>query len=122
MPKRRAGSNPVPGTTVITPLVITPFHKASCTADRARGWSLRGRLFALFFGQKGQSRDRTGSGHFAWVSGHALSPSRPGEFRPEPLTEPDVNLSIHPARATPERLPPFGKQMSSCGEPSSQYH
>ena len=27
------------------------------------------------------------------------SPSRPGEFHPEPLTEPDLNLSIHPARA-----------------------
>jgi hypothetical protein len=26
--------------------------------------------------------------------------SRPGEFHPEPLTEPDLNLSIHPARAT----------------------
>src|SRR5262245_5663283 len=26
-------------------------------------------------------------------------PSRPGEFHPEPLTEPDLNLSIHPARA-----------------------
>ncbi len=26
-------------------------------------------------------------------------PSRPREFHPEPLTEPDVNLSIHPARA-----------------------
>ena len=39
-------------------------------------------------------------------------PSRPGEFRPEPLTEPDVTLSRHPARATVEgcRLPsrPFG--------------
>jgi adenylate cyclase len=29
-------------------------------------------------------------------------PSRPGEFHPEPLTDPDVNLSIHPARS---RLP-----------------
>ena len=41
-------------------------------------------------------------------------PSRPGEFHPEaesargiaelhpePLTDPDLNLSIHPARATP---------------------
>ena len=28
-------------------------------------------------------------------------PSRPGELHPEPLTDPDVNLSIHPARATP---------------------
>jgi hypothetical protein len=46
-------------------------------------------------------------------------PSRPGEFRPEPLTEPDVNLSIHPARATPERLPPCGKTMSSSGYPLS---
>jgi hypothetical protein len=26
-------------------------------------------------------------------------PSRPGEFHPEPLTDPDVNLSIHAARA-----------------------
>jgi hypothetical protein len=49
-------------------------------------------------------------------------PSRPGEFRPEPLTEPDVNLSIHPARATPERLPPCGKTMSSSGFPLTQSH
>ena len=34
-------------------------------------------------------------------------PSRPGEFRPEPLTEPDVNLSIHPARATPKKAAAF---------------
>jgi hypothetical protein len=27
-------------------------------------------------------------------------PSRPGESHPEPLTEPDLNLSTHPARAT----------------------
>src|SRR5215470_18642837 len=27
-------------------------------------------------------------------------PSRPGEFHPEPLTDPDVRLSPHPARAT----------------------
>jgi Resolvase, N terminal domain/Protein of unknown function (DUF2924) len=26
-------------------------------------------------------------------------PSRPREFHPEPLTDPDLNLSIHPARA-----------------------
>ena len=31
-------------------------------------------------------------------------PSRPEELRPEPLTEPDVNLSTHPARATPENV------------------
>jgi len=36
-------------------------------------------------------------------------PGRPGEFRPEPPTDPDVNLSIHPARATQRRLPPSVK-------------
>src|SRR5215470_18876628 len=35
-----------------------------------------------------------------------VMPSRPGEFHPEPLTDPDVNLSIHPARAIVRRLPP----------------
>src|SRR4029450_8878886 len=35
-----------------------------------------------------------------------LMPSRPGEFHPEPLTEPDLTLSRHPARATARRLPP----------------
>ena len=33
-------------------------------------------------------------------------PSRPGAFHPEPLTDPDMNLSIHPARAIARRLPP----------------
>ena len=32
--------------------------------------------------------------------------SRPGEFHPEPLTDPDLNLSIHPARAIRGELPP----------------
>src|SRR5258705_8417773 len=33
-------------------------------------------------------------------------PSRPGEFHPEPLTDPDLTLSRHPARAIARRLPP----------------
>src|ERR1700680_2361744 len=33
-------------------------------------------------------------------------PSRPGEFHPEPLTDPDLILSHHPARAIAQRLPP----------------
>src|SRR5258705_12201408 len=33
-------------------------------------------------------------------------PSRPGVFHPEPLTEPDLILSHHPARAIARRLPP----------------
>jgi hypothetical protein len=35
-----------------------------------------------------------------------MLPSRPGAFHPEPLTDPDMNLSIHPARAIARRLPP----------------
>jgi hypothetical protein len=30
----------------------------------------------------------------------------PGEFHPEPLTDPDLTLSRHPTRATARRLPP----------------
>jgi len=33
-------------------------------------------------------------------------PSRPGEFRPEPLTDPCLTVSGHTARATPGRLVP----------------
>jgi hypothetical protein len=33
-------------------------------------------------------------------------PSGPGEFHPRPLTDPDVTVSGHPARATHCRLPP----------------
>ena len=56
---------------------------------------------------------RTGvrRGHFVpW-------PSRPGELHPGPLTDPDMNLSIHPARATLRRLPPSAKTRSSSGCP-----
>jgi len=35
-----------------------------------------------------------------------ILPSRPGEFHPEPLTDPDLTLSRHPARAIARRLPP----------------
>ena len=40
-------------------------------------------------------------------------PSRPGEFHPEPLTDPDLTLSRHPARATARRLPPSVENWSS---------
>ncbi len=45
----------------------------------------------------------------AWV----IMPSRPGEFHPEPLTEPDVILSHHPAHAIARRLPPSAEQSGS---------
>src|SRR6516225_921085 len=34
----------------------------------------------------------------------SASPSRPGELHPEPLTDPDLTLSRHPARAIARRL------------------
>jgi hypothetical protein len=50
-------------------------------------------------------------------SGFVLVPSRPGEFHPEPLTDPDWNLSIHPARAIARRLPPSAERRAHPGEP-----
>jgi hypothetical protein len=46
------------------------------------------------------------SGPIADMPKPALLPSRPGELHPEPLTEPDLTLSRHPARAIARRLPP----------------
>src|ERR1022692_4841836 len=40
-------------------------------------------------------------------------PSRPREFHPEPLTEPDLILSHHPARAIARRLPPSAERSGS---------
>src|ERR1700722_15269869 len=40
-------------------------------------------------------------------------PSRPGEFHPEPLTDPDLILSHHPARAIARRLPPSAEHSGS---------
>ena len=41
------------------------------------------------------------------------TPSWPGDFHPEPLTDPDLTLSRHPARATTGRLPPSVERWSS---------
>jgi hypothetical protein len=38
-------------------------------------------------------------------------PSRPGEFRPEPLTDPDLILSHHPARATETKAAAFLRKL-----------
>jgi hypothetical protein len=40
-------------------------------------------------------------------------PSRPGEFHPEPLTDPDLTLSRHPARVIARRPPPSAEQSGS---------
>src|SRR6478752_6984670 len=44
-------------------------------------------------------------------------PSRPREFHPEPLTDPDLILSHHPARVTARRLPPSVERRALPGEP-----
>ena len=53
----------------------------------------------------------------AAVAETTLLPSRPEEFHPEPLTDPDVILSHHPARATARRLPPSVERRALPGEP-----
>ena len=47
------------------------------------------------------------------IENRLLVPSRPREFRPEPLTEPDLILSHHPARAIARRLPPSAELSGS---------
>jgi len=49
---------------------------------------------------------------FTRLAGPSL-PSRPGEFHPESLTEPDLILSHHPARAIARRLPPSAESSGS---------
>jgi hypothetical protein len=55
---------------------------------------------------------RPNAGSFRTQS-RALVPSRPGEFHPEPLTDPYVNLSIHTARVIARRLPPSAEPSGS---------
>jgi hypothetical protein len=62
---------------------------------------------ALTIGQNDRGRD----------DNLLITPGRPGELHPEPPTDPDVNLSIHPARATQRTLPPSSKTRSSSGCP-----
>jgi len=50
-------------------------------------------------------------------------PSRPGVFHPEPLTDPDLTLSRHPARAIARRPPPsiFHRVPPAAGLPNSSW-
>ena len=49
-----------------------------------------------------------------------ILPSRPGEFHPEPLTDPDWILSHHPARAIARRLPPSIERRAPPVDPLAQ--
>jgi hypothetical protein len=77
------------------------------------GEMVQGRLFEQP-DQRGRKKKKeakdplSGSGTVEIGIGGAVTcspPSRPGELHPEPLTEPDLNLSAYPARATLGRLP-----------------
>jgi hypothetical protein len=60
----------------------------------------QGGEFTSAFGGVAEVHGRTAS------AASTRMPSRPGGFHPEPLTDPDLTLSRHPARATARRLPP----------------
>src|SRR5262245_59645571 len=53
------------------------------------------------------------SGLAADMAESTRMPSRSGKFHPEPLTDLNVNLSIHPARVTARRLPPSAEPSGS---------
>src|SRR5262245_40346850 len=45
-----------------------------------------------------------------WLRRQSSVPRRPGEFHPDPLTEPYLSLSTYTARAPARRLPPSVEQ------------
>src|SRR6516162_3433468 len=60
-------------------------------------------MFLIVLGGIGSWATRDLAGPMSSMSLGAVAsmmPSRPGEFHPEPLTDPDLTLSRHPARAT----------------------
>jgi hypothetical protein len=73
------------------------YEQAQRAFDWFAGWNDLG--LELYSPQNGGCGDGL---HVDRANGNqgAESPSRPGEFHPEALTDPDVNLSIHPARVT----------------------
>ena len=73
---------------------------AVCCTARVWLWPLSSVALTQQFGS-----DRSTSGHAVDMAATQM-PSRPGEFHPEPLTDPYVNFSIHTARAIARRLPP----------------
>src|SRR5208282_3857684 len=83
-----------------------------------RPWRVQARALALlsFPGSPGPETDMRSSApaHPRPVSPKrtpAGTPSRPGEFHPEPLTDPDLTLSRHPARATETKAAAFRQKL-----------
>jgi hypothetical protein len=74
---------------------VNDAHRLS--RDPAMRWVVGGRAIT------GSAASASQMGRFEtkWL------PSRPGDFHPEPLTDPDLILSHHPARVTARRLPPY---------------
>jgi hypothetical protein len=51
------------------------------------------------------------------VSDTGVPPGRPGDLHPESPTDPDVNLSIHPARVTPRKPAGFRQDQELPSQP-----
>ena len=104
------------------PIAAKPGRKARHDYEYARNGVAN--LFMMFAPLEGWRHVKVSDRHTAIDYAHTLrdlsdvhfpnaakivlvqEPSRPGEFHPEALTDPYVNLSIHTARATGRRLPP----------------
>ena len=85
-------------------LVHTQFARASCGTLRLKLLKI-GALVRITVRRIKLAMPSAFPYRAEYHAAHAALPSRPGEFHPEPLTDPDVILSHHPARA-PERRPP----------------
>src|SRR6266496_2754585 len=92
------------------------FAKAAAVLKRDIVTSLRYRS-GFFFKLVSPALQLASFYYLARAVGPQFRPGRPGELHPEPPTDPDVNLSIHPARATQRRLPPSIKTRRSSGYP-----
>src|SRR5262249_58256183 len=72
---------------------------------------LRPRLIASSNGSTDQGRRSDQAGTLVSL------PSRPGEFHPEPLTDPYVSLSTYTARAIARRRPPSAERRAPPTQP-----
>src|SRR6516225_9326085 len=87
--------------------LIEPHMPAAKRLGRPRATELRAVLDAILYIARTGCQWRMLPKEFPPLT------SRPGEFHPEPLTDPDLTLSRHPARATERRLPPPVENWSS---------
>jgi len=89
-------------------LALRRYFASAVLADPTAMWELgRDARRRSINDEPGQAYRRIRPSLYYWSPATTVeAPSRPGEFHPEPLTDPDWILSHHPARATARRLPP----------------